>query len=402
MKRVWLLSGAFLALSACSSSDLGDRAGVQRAAIAGGTPDTSDSDVVAIFREYSPIIVSSVCTGTLIAPNVVITARHCIEDYSGIGCAAQFSGQVYPYVWVTTAPDSSASSVKLYKAAKVLRPNTNPTLCSNDLALIVLEQSIPSAEATPRAPRIASALAGGNPVSAVGYGGIDQNQTGKGIRRRYDGAGVACVGPNCSFSDGAAEWLGNAPLCPGDSGGPAIDADGRVAGVASRGDCSTSVYTRPECFAAFLVASVNDAATQGGYSAPSWTSETLGTLDPSCSPSSSGSGGTSGSGGASSGGTGAGGTGAGGTGSGGVGGGESGGAGGVVGGAGGTSSATGGSGWGAAGAQAGGAADSKPAADSSSDSGCAMAHHRERFDLALFLAVVAVLLRRRTTASAGQ
>ena len=377
MSKLLAIVGFCSALGACSSDGVSDLARTEGQAIAGGTTDALDSEVVAIFREYSPIIVDSACTGTLIAPNVVLTARHCIETFSGLGCATKFNGQVYPHVWVTTAADSSESSLTLYKAAKVLRPNTDAAFCGNDLALIVLIDSIPATEAVPRAPLVDGVLSPGQKFSAVGYGGVDQKASGKGIRRRYDGAGVACVGATCTSEGIGPEWIGSAPLCGGDSGGPALDAQGRVAGVASRGDCSAAVYIRSECFASFLIASVTDAANQAGYPAPAWTNQALTTPNPSCA-SSTGTGGA-GTGGSSGSGTG-------------------GSAGASTGGDGGFAGSAGSAAGGAAGSGGAGSGGAEPANnnDSVSGCGCRLEPHSGRRGLtALLLGVALAWLQRR-------
>ena len=59
--------------------------GTGRAAIQGGTVSGNDTFAVALLDASE-----SVCSGTLIAPNLVLTARHCIADGGGtqfIDCA---------------------------------------------------------------------------------------------------------------------------------------------------------------------------------------------------------------------------------------------------------------------------------------------------------------------------
>ena len=67
----------------------------------------------------------------------------------------------------------------------------------------------------------------------------------------------------------------NAPICSGDSGGPALDERGRVFGVASRGDpgCEIAVYGDVSSWGPFIVDTALEAADLGGYVAPEWTAE---------------------------------------------------------------------------------------------------------------------------------
>jgi hypothetical protein len=71
----------------------------------------------------------------------------------------------------------------------------------------------------------------------------------------------------------ASEWASvDAPICSGDSGGPALDEQGRVFGVASRGDpnCEIAVYGDVSNWAPFIVDTALSAAQIGDYEAPAW------------------------------------------------------------------------------------------------------------------------------------
>ncbi|HET9955472.1 MAG TPA: trypsin-like serine protease, partial [Polyangiaceae bacterium] len=60
--------------------------------------------------------------------------------------------------------------------------------------------------------------------------------------------------------------------CEGDSGGPALDADGKVVGVVSRsGDaCEEPVYGTVTAWRDLIIRVAKRAATLGGYEPPSW------------------------------------------------------------------------------------------------------------------------------------
>ena len=92
----------FLYLFVCSIS----YAGPAEAPVVGGTPVPAGNwrDVVAVFAE------DSICSGTLIAPDVVLTAGHCVEagpvevlvdtvDYGDPG------GDIIPVKWSRAYPD---------------------------------------------------------------------------------------------------------------------------------------------------------------------------------------------------------------------------------------------------------------------------------------------------------
>ena len=112
----------------------------------------------------------------------------------------------------------------------------------------------------------------GEPYTAYGFGD-DEADAGAGVRRRLDGLSVDCVGLSCPDREVfETEWVGSDGVCSGDSGGPALDASGRVIGVVSRGyrGCRAPVYGSIPAFAAFLESEALRAAAEGGYEPPVW------------------------------------------------------------------------------------------------------------------------------------
>jgi hypothetical protein len=72
----------------------------------------------------------------------------------------------------------------------------------------------------------------------------------------------------------ADEWRGDHGICNGDSGGPAIDGEGFVIGVTSRGPagCDDPVYGDLTGHAPWLRDAARRAAQGGSYEVPSWAS----------------------------------------------------------------------------------------------------------------------------------
>ncbi len=194
------------------------------------------------------------CTGTLIAPNTVIAARHC---GGGPGSTVRFGDST------TTTYTATASSVTFPAGGGSL-------LDGGDVAIWRLTQDVPANIATPMKLIDETATLVGEVAATLGYGYNGLGSTGHGfsadgwrwggenIIDRY-GSPAGSSGSNIfstDFDDGSA---GNntisgsdpsplqfeATTAPGDSGGPLlVQAGGEwvVAGVLSGGTTSTSVY----------------------------------------------------------------------------------------------------------------------------------------------------------------
>lgn len=218
------------------------------------------------------------CSGTLVAPTVVLTAGHCDPAVTtGIGVLSH----------VVLGTNSLATPGEMLGVAKVESyPNSQSSI---DITVIVLDQ--PS-KVHPRPIATGWArldIQNGAKVEFVGYGAIDQN--GNTYINELQQAESTITDFDCSTSSGcntAARPDGELgaggmgiDTCPGDSGGPAYllaDYGTYLAGVTSRSyddatvPCSQGgIYERPDK----VVDWIEQTAGVGVYRGPEPTAEPI-------------------------------------------------------------------------------------------------------------------------------
>jgi len=205
------------------------------------------------------------CTGTLIAPNAVLTAAHCQDFHTRV-----FVG------------NDVTKKGKIVKVKKKIRHQSFDDKFNNDLMVLILEKKVTGVK--PRARAAADAIQHAATARLVGFGstrldgsgslgaklqtdvpivsnGCDGNVNGKPDEQTY--------GCHLNHEIVAGKPLLNHDSCKGDSGGPLFvqDTAGNwlLAGVTSRGTDHTQnmcgdggIYTRVDAYKKWIDTALKD------------------------------------------------------------------------------------------------------------------------------------------------
>lgn len=260
----------------CTSGHERWEASSSRQAVEDGEVDDQHPSVFRLLTRASGS--GGLCTATSIAPNLLLTARHCVAQTNtdSIECELTTFHDTIAASGLMSSNDTAPEiSSRWFAAAEVIVDERSRQLCGNDIALIRLAENVPTNLARPSSPRFRPEPTEGELYAAVGYGANSNVSIDAefGVRHARYELPVRCRGASCrdeAIFDN--EFSGVDGVCRGDSGGPALDDEGRVIGVLSRGysGCLSPVYTSVSAFEDWIVEHAERAAELGGYALPEW------------------------------------------------------------------------------------------------------------------------------------
>jgi hypothetical protein len=202
-------------------------------AITHGAADPGDPAVVAIVGAPG----TTACSGTLVAPHIVLTAGHCSVP------------EVVQGGHVVLGSSLAGADATIPIALAVAHPQFDLATLTNDVAILVLA----SAASAPPVPLGTSAPAVDSTVALVGWGLTAEDAGDTGEKRQ----GTSTVTSVASTTFDVASTPSQP--CEGDSGGPALLTSSgveAVEGITSHGDSACvagATYTRVDAYLASFI-----------------------------------------------------------------------------------------------------------------------------------------------------
>jgi hypothetical protein len=248
-----------------------DPLGASGQRMVGGTPSTEAQDATVMLTENGQFA----CTATLIAPNLIVTARHCVSELNeDTDCGVATSDHPASGIGIQLGADATGNRSDAMGLRLFLVQSAN--LCGADIALLQLDRDLPGVRI---APVRFTPLKVSETTVAVGYGDDGSGQQTDG-RFQRTGVKILALGPSSSpyktqsgqslpMDVPAGEIASSESTCFGDSGGPLFDAQGMLVGVTSRG-IDDACIDRPTIWTGLPQHEklIRDAAAAAGHPLP--------------------------------------------------------------------------------------------------------------------------------------
>ncbi|KAJ2910406.1 hypothetical protein GGI21_000908 [Coemansia aciculifera] len=193
--------------------------------IAGGEPVPSNQLNYVAFIQAVRNSLGTTCTGSLVAPNVVLTAAHCLYQNSTL----LYSANEFQVGFTHTTPDTG-KKYSGYSVSKIFYLSSfNMLTLNSDIAVLVLATSVPASVATPIL-LYAGDVKQNMPVLAAGFGLTNATNANSIPTSLMEvslalGSNAFCGSQSSTFDPNlqvCTDGTAGKDTCRGDSGGPLI------------------------------------------------------------------------------------------------------------------------------------------------------------------------------------